>query len=186
MVVGRVHTREEQPAPHADGQAVITGVHHFSLSVLDVDRSLAFYRDFGFELVSDREVDGDYVEVITGVPNAHIRITHLSGFGHNLELLEYKRPRGAARARGFEDVGSAHVCLLTDDLDAECERLRARGVLFRSPGPVTTTSGPNRGGKGIYVEDPDGNGVEIIQLARPWGPEQDAGSGSPDPTTRGE
>jgi hypothetical protein len=28
------------------------------------------------------------------------------------------------------------------------------------------------------VEDPDGNGVEIIQLARPWGPEQEAGLGS--------
>ena len=40
---------------------------------------------------------------------------------------------------------------------------------FRSPGPVTTTSGPNRGGRGIYVEDPDGNAVEIVQLARPWG-----------------
>ena len=74
--------------------------------------------------------------------------------------------------------GFLHPALFTDDLDAECERLRALGVPFRSPGPVTTTSGPNRGGKGIYVEDPDGNGVEIIQLARPWGPEQDAGLGS--------
>jgi catechol 2,3-dioxygenase-like lactoylglutathione lyase family enzyme len=156
---------------------VITGVHHFSLSVADVDRSMAFYRELGFELVSDREVDGDYVEVMTGVPDASVRITHLSGFGHNLELLEYRRPRGARRARGYQDVGSAHVCLLTDDLDAECDRLLALGVPFRSPGPVTTTSGPNRGGRGIYVEDPDGNGVEIIQLARPWGPES-AGTAS--------
>jgi catechol-2,3-dioxygenase len=28
--------------------------------------------------------------------------------------------------------------------------------------------GPNDGGKGLYIEDPDGNAVEIIQLARPW------------------
>lgn len=150
---------------------MISGVHHFSLSVADVDRSMAFYREFGFELVSDREVDGDYVEEITGVPGAHIRIAHLSGFGHNLELLEYKRPRGAGRARDLPDVGSAHICLLTEDLDAECERLRGRGVRFRSPRPVTTTSGPNRGGRGVYIEDPDGNAVEIIQLARPWGRE---------------
>jgi catechol 2,3-dioxygenase-like lactoylglutathione lyase family enzyme len=170
-----VYTRQKL-ARHR--QAVITGVHHFSLSVADVDRSMAFYREFGFELVSDREVAGDYVEVITGVPGADVRIVHLTGFGHNLELLEYRRPRGASRARDFQDVGSAHVCFLTDDLDAECERLRALGVPFRSPGPVTTTSGPNRGGKGIYVEDPDGNGVEIIQLARPWGPEQHASLGS--------
>ncbi len=151
---------------------MITGVHHFSLTVADVDRSSAFYRAFGFEPVSDREVEGDYVEEITGIPGAHLRIAHLSAFGHNLELLQYRRPHGAERARGLQDVGSAHVCLLTDDLDAECERLRGAGVPFRSPGPVTTTSGPNRGGRGIYVEDPDGNAVEIVQLARPWGSEE--------------
>jgi hypothetical protein len=80
---------------------------------------------------------------MTGVPDAHVRITHLTGFGHNLELLEYRRPRGARRARGFHDVGSAHICLLTEDLDAECKRLCA-----------------------------------LIQLVRPWCPEQDAGLGS--------
>jgi catechol 2,3-dioxygenase-like lactoylglutathione lyase family enzyme len=58
----------------------------FSLSVAGVDRSTAFYREFGFEVVFDREVEGDYVEVMTGVPDAHVRTTHLTGFGHNLEL----------------------------------------------------------------------------------------------------
>lgn len=147
---------------------VITGVHHFALTVSDVDRAVAFYSDFGFEVVADREVAGDYVEQITGVPGAEVRICHLSGHGHNLELLQYLAPPGAPRARRFQDVGSAHLCFLTDDLDAECEWLRERGVRFRSPGPVTTTSGPNTGGKGIYIEDPDGNAVEIVQLARPW------------------
>jgi catechol 2,3-dioxygenase-like lactoylglutathione lyase family enzyme len=151
---------------------VITGVHHFALTVSDADRSSAFYRDFGFELVSDREVDGGYVEEITGVRGAHVRIVHLSGFGHNLELLEYRRPKGRQEARALPDVGSAHVCLLTDDLGTEVERLRARGVRFRSEEPVTTTSGPNRGGRGIYALDPDGNAVEIVQLARPWGSEE--------------
>jgi catechol 2,3-dioxygenase-like lactoylglutathione lyase family enzyme len=87
-------------------------------------------------------------------------------------LLEYKQPRGARRARALQDAGGAHICLLTDDLDAEVEQLRTRGVEFRSPGPVTTTSGPNRGGQGIYAEDPDGNALEIVQLARPWGHEE--------------
>ena len=42
----------------------------------------------------------------------------------------------------------------------------AEGVV--GPAPVTVVGGPNDGGKGLYVDDPDGNGVEIIQLARPW------------------
>jgi catechol 2,3-dioxygenase-like lactoylglutathione lyase family enzyme len=147
---------------------VITGVHHFALTVADAERSAIFYRGLGFQVVSDREVDGGYVEEITGVHEARIRLVHLSGFGCNLELLEYRRPRGKQGPRPFQDAGSAHVCFLSDDLDADVERLRARGVDFCSAEPVTTTSGPNRGGRGIYARDPDGNAVEIVQLARPW------------------
>ena len=85
-------------------------------------------------MVADREVAGDYVEQITGVPGAKVRICHLSGHGHNLELLQYLAPPGAPRARRLQDVGSAHLCFLTDDLDAQCEWLRERGIRFRSPG----------------------------------------------------
>ena len=144
---------------------MIIGVHHFALTVSDMERSLAFYRDrFGLEVVSDREVDGDYVEVITGVAGAHIRIVHLRGYGVQVELLQYLRPAGAPRARPLPDAGSAHLCFVSDDLDADAASLREAGVSFRSP-IVTTTSGPNRGGRGIYLEDPDGNVVEVVQLA---------------------
>lgn len=145
---------------------MITGIHHFALTVSEMERSIAFYRDlFGLVVASDREVERDYVEQITGVEGAHLRIVHLRGYGHQLELLQYVAPRGAARARALPDAGSAHVCFLSDDLDADVARLRAAHVPFRSGGVVTTTSGPNRGGRGVYLEDPDGNAVEVIQVA---------------------
>ncbi len=145
---------------------MITGIHHFALTVSDMDRSLAFYQGlFGMDVLSDREVERDYVEQITAVPEAHLRIVHLVGYGKQLELLEYLHPRGADRARALPDAGSAHVCFVSDDLDEDVGRLRDAGVTFRSM-PVTTTNGPNRGGRGIYVEDPDGNAVEVVQLAK--------------------
>jgi catechol 2,3-dioxygenase-like lactoylglutathione lyase family enzyme len=149
---------------------MITGVHHFSIACSDADRSLAFYRDFfGLELMADREVEPHgFVERVTGVPVARVRIVHLQGYGVNFELLEFKEPRGDPRARGLHEAGSAHLCFMADDLDEEYERLKGLGASFRSPGPVTVVGGPNDGGKGLYVDDPDGNGVEIIQLARPW------------------
>ena len=144
---------------------MITGIHHFALTVSEMERSLAFYTGlFGLEVASDREVERDYVEQITAVPGAHVRLVHLAGYGQRLELLEYKTPRGEAHARALPDAGSAHVCFVTDDLDAEVARLQAAGVTFRSL-PVVTTNGPNKGGRGIYVEDPDGNAVEVVQLA---------------------
>ena len=149
---------------------MITGLHHFSLSCSDADRSIAFYRDlFGLRVVADREVEpGGFVERVTGVPGGRVRIVHLQGYGANVELLEFREPRGERRARRLEHAGSAHLCFTTDDLDATCAWLAERGVPARSPGPVTVVGGPNDGGKGLYVDDPDGNGVEVIELARPW------------------
>jgi catechol 2,3-dioxygenase-like lactoylglutathione lyase family enzyme len=150
---------------------VITGLHHFSIACSDAERSIAFYHDvFGMEIVSDREVDpGGFVERVTGVVGARVRIVHLHGYGLNFELLEYREPRGAARAREPNDTGSAHLCFVTDDIDADLARLRAAGARLRSDGgPISVTGGPNDGGRCVYVEDPDGNAVEVVQLVRPW------------------
>jgi catechol 2,3-dioxygenase-like lactoylglutathione lyase family enzyme len=157
---------------------VISGFHHFSIACSDADRSSAFYRDvFGMEPISDRDVPaGGFVEKVTGVRGAHVRIVHLRGYGFNFELLEYRAPRGDERAREPNHTGSAHLCFTTEDLDAEYERLVGLGVRFRSPGPVTVVGGPNDGGKALYLEDPDGNPVEVVELARAW-PGERAGAG---------
>jgi catechol 2,3-dioxygenase-like lactoylglutathione lyase family enzyme len=150
----------------------ITGLHHFSISCSDADRSLAFYRDlFGMRLVADREVEsGGFVAAVTGVAGARVRIVHLQGHGHNLELLEYRQPRGDQRAREPNHVGAAHVCFVTDDIERACDELAARGARIRSAHgrPVTVVGGPNDGGKALYLDDPDGNCVEVLQLVRPW------------------
>ena len=151
---------------------MISGFHHFGISCADADRSIAFYRDhFGLELVADREVPaGGYVEAVTGVAGARVRIVHLRGYGINLELLEYREPRGERRSREPNHTGSAHVCFVVDDADALCEQLKAAGLTVRSRDsrPQTVVGGPNDGGKCVYLEDPDGNPVELVQLVRPW------------------
>jgi len=151
---------------------VISGLHHFGITCANADRSIAFYCDlFGMTLIAEREVPrGGFVQDVTGVQGARVRLVHLQGYGVNVELLEYIEPLGDTRAREFNHAGSAHLCFIADDLDATCTALAAKGVTIRSRNgaPVNVVGGPNDGGKGLYVEDPDGNGVEIIQLARPW------------------
>ena len=151
---------------------MITGFLHFAISCADADRSIAFYRDnLGMELVADRVVPGGgYVEAVTGIAGARVRIVHLQGYGFNLELLEYEEPRGDTRAREPNHAGSAHMAFVVDDCDAVCAELAAKGVPVRSAKgrPQTVTGGPNDGGKCVYLEDPDGNPVELVQLVRPW------------------
>jgi lactoylglutathione lyase len=151
---------------------VISGIHHFSIACSDAERSVAFYRElFGMQLVADREVEpGGFVEQVTGVEGARVRIVHLHGHGLNFELLEYVEPRGDRRAREPNHTGAAHLCFVTDDIEADLARLAATGVRVRSRNgsPVGVVGGPNDGGKCAYLEDPDGNCVELVQLVRPW------------------
>jgi catechol 2,3-dioxygenase-like lactoylglutathione lyase family enzyme len=80
-----------------------------------------------------------------------------------LRLLISGRTASAGRpmpdGRQPEPGGWNRFQLLFDDLAAEVERLRARGVSFRND----ILSGP--GGSQILAEDPSGNVVELFQPA---------------------
>ena len=147
----------------------IVGAHHTGYTVSDLDRSVAFYRDLlGFELIAAQEKEGGYLAAIVGYPDAHVRMAHLRvpGGEHVLELFEYVAPAGTRADVEPRNVGASHVCLLVDDLPAEYERLRERGVdSFVSP-PIEVDTGINRGGFGLYLLDPDGITVELFQPAR--------------------
>jgi hypothetical protein len=49
-------------------------------------------------------------------------------------------------------------------LDTLYKRLKSHGVDSVST-PVTPTIGPNRGGRAVYMIDPDGVRVELIETA---------------------
>jgi catechol 2,3-dioxygenase-like lactoylglutathione lyase family enzyme len=148
----------------------LRSVHHTGYTVADLDRSLHFYRDLlGMEVLATQEKQGGYLAAIVGYPDAHVRMAHLRvpGADHVLELFEYLAPEGdAVRRVEPKNVGSAHLCLITDDLQALYERLREAGIEdFVSP-PVEVDTGINTGGLALYVRDPDGIPVEMFQPPR--------------------
>ncbi len=143
-------------------------LHHTGLTVADLDRSLAFYRDLlGFEVVLEQEKEGGYLGAIVGRPDAHVRMAHvqLPGSDHRLELFQYLRPPGSEPSERLEPwrIGPTHVCLIVDDLPSLHERLLAAGIdSFLSP-PVEVDTGANAGGKALYLRDPDGALLELFQ-----------------------
>lgn len=143
---------------------MLTGIHHTSLTVSDLERSVAFYTDLGLEVVLRQTPGGTYLQQITGFLDAHIKQAHLSlpGGGHRLELFEYVRPKGQpARSRNC-DPGNTHLAFLVDDIDGMHARLVARGVEFVSA-PITIDDGVNVGAKGLYLRDPDGFTIELFE-----------------------
>src|SRR2546428_9375070 len=92
---------------------------HTGLTVTNLERSLAFWRDvLGFELSHRAHHTGDLASQVTGVPGAEISIAVLKGYGHKIELLEYLAPTDRKRTNARPcDVGSVHVAFTVDNLD---------------------------------------------------------------------
>jgi len=161
--------------------AGLVAVLHFSFTVSDLDRSVAWYTDvLGLELVHRQIGDNDYTRTLIGMPNAVIDAAQfkLSGVSpgastHMLELVEYLAPPGEVLPLATNNVGVGHLAFIVDDLAREYTRLCAAGVQFRNP-PVPITAGANFGGAACYFADPDGITLELLELS----PQRKADGGS--------
>jgi catechol 2,3-dioxygenase-like lactoylglutathione lyase family enzyme len=141
---------------------------HTGITVSNLERSLAFWRDvLGFELSHTARQKGELAQEITGVKGAEINLAVLkTPGGHKIELLEYLAPADRKRVSLRPcDVGSVHVALLVEDLDALLAQIAASG--WKAAGkPQTLNAGPNAGKRVVYVRDPDGTTIEFMQQAR--------------------
>jgi catechol 2,3-dioxygenase-like lactoylglutathione lyase family enzyme len=143
----------------------IIAADHTGITVSNVERSLGFWRDvLGFELSHRAHQTGELAAEITGVSGAEILIAVLKApGGHKIELLEYLAPpdRKQVNLRPC-DLGSVHVALTVDNLDAVLSAIAASG--WRAAGePQTLQTGPNAGKRVVYVRDPDGTTIEFMQ-----------------------
>jgi catechol 2,3-dioxygenase-like lactoylglutathione lyase family enzyme len=147
----------------------IVGAHHTSFTVANLTSSLAFFRDrLGLEVVVTREVGDAYLGRIVGLPGCRVKaaLLRIPGSTHHVELFEYLTPAGQPVQPRPCDPGSSHLALLVDDLPALHQRLRGEGVTFVSD-PVRIEAGPNAGGYGVYLRDPNGILIELFQPPRP-------------------
>lgn len=139
--------------------------HHFGITVRSLERSTAFYRDLlGLEEIFSWNPHGEYIGTLIGHPEVdlHATILRLPNSDVALELLEYGNVDGTPIDSDNGNPGTAHLAFFVDALDDIYDRLRAAGVESVSE-PVTPTMGPNEGGRVVYLIDPDGIRIELIQ-----------------------
>ena len=145
----------------------ILAADHTGITVSNLERSLAFWRDvLGFEFSHTAHQTGERPEQITGVKGAELKLAVLkTPSGHKIELLEYFAPADRRRVNLRPcDIGHVHVALIVDDLDAVLQKIAASG--WKAAGkPQTLTTGPNAGKRVIYVRGPDGTTIEFMEIA---------------------
>jgi len=141
-------------------------VHHAGVTVSDLDRAIAFYRDgVGLEVQMVFERNDETIGRVVGMPGARLRIAFMRAGDETtrVELLQYLDPRGQPISFRSNQPGSGHVCFRVDDAVAVAERLRTLGATFISDAPVELLQGPNAGARAMYLRDPDGAAVELFQ-----------------------
>lgn len=141
---------------------MIIGVHHVAISTPDLDRLAAFYCDeLGFERIFDAAWEPGNVaaDAVTGLEGSAARTAMLRGGNLYLELFEFRAPapQAAPERRPVCDHGITHLCLLVDDVDAACKHI----VLDFQSAPQDLGGGVRT----VYGRDPDGNVVELKELA---------------------
>ena len=141
-------------------------MNHTGFVVTDIDRSLEFYRDaLGLDVDRSGEASSPALSQIVGYDGARLRFALLAGTdGHLLELIQYVSPPGSMRSPEEQYprslIGATHLAFLVDDIGAVLRRLTTAGGKELNP-PVDQRPGV----KACYLQDPDGNWVELAEDA---------------------
>ena len=124
-------------------------IDHVVFRVTDLERSAAFYVDKLGCTVARRRPD--------------LGLVHLQAGASQIDLVACDGPlgRSGGAAPGAEGRNVDHVCLRIEPFDgpALIAQLQSAGVHIR--GPVSTNFGAEGEGPSLYVDDPDGNVVEL-------------------------
>ena len=141
---------------------MIVKADHTALSVVDMDKSLAFYRDIiGFEVVRTLQCGPEtLLGEVVGMQGCSAKIAHLKLGGTMLELFQYTDPCGRAMPADSKqaDKGWIHMGFTSDDVRGDAERLKAAGIELVSE-PVEFRPDVWI----VYLRGPDGEVCELRQ-----------------------
>jgi catechol 2,3-dioxygenase-like lactoylglutathione lyase family enzyme len=143
---------------------MIRAFHHTSFTVADLQRSVDFWsRVLGFEALPSTRRDAPWAGRAIGIPGAALRTVHLRGYGHTLELMQFDDVRGSADRLQPHDCGAGHICLVVDDIEGVRQAIVAGGG--RAQGEIVTIGEePRKGCKVVYLRDPNGLLIELIEM----------------------
>ena len=163
----------QAPAGNAAPPGDVIGVGNFAHIVADVDKSLGFYRDVLGLTVTNSIPFGPNDAVAkfghTEGGQSRVAVLKVPGLAMGIELIEYRSIARTPQHPRFVDPGAANMALRIRNLDALFPKIKSYpGVTILTAGgkPVTLTT-PNGVLHAVFVQDPDGFVVEMLDVANP-------------------
>lgn len=139
---------------------------HTNIIAKDCEKLIRFYQEvLGCRSIGERrDLRGEWLDRLTGLPGAHIVGEHLCLPGYDedhptLEIFSYDR-MGGGQTRPINARGIAHLAFEVDDVAATLERVLAAGG-GRIGELVHAAYEDGRRATFVYATDPEGNILEL-------------------------
>ncbi|MGN6664528.1 MAG: VOC family protein [Solirubrobacterales bacterium] len=123
----------------------MTSFLHTCYRIGDIERSVAFYEQLGFEEVRRMPIGDEAINVFMALPGEDPRLELT--YNHGVDSYDL-------------GTGYNHIALLVDGLDGTLERLAGAGI--EPEKPPYRPGGRTEGHRIAFVRDPDGYRIELI------------------------
>ena len=138
-------------------------IDHINIVVSDLEQSVAFFEQLGFQKEDQAKLSGQWIAAIVGYDNVEAEYAklHLPGTPTRLELIKYYTPPSEADPQMHEanQLGFRHMAFEVDDIDAVTKRLKDNGT--KLVGEIATY--PKTGKRLVYFYGPDNILLELAQ-----------------------
>ena len=141
---------------------MILGLHHAAMAVPAIQKAVDFYCGVvGFEIVMDMALPTELpgMAQAMGIEDCGCQVRMIKKGNSCIELFEFQKTAAGDSTRPVNLQGITHFALVSDDFQADYDRLAANGVDFNAP-PYGAS--PNLF---AYGRDPFGNVVELLEHA---------------------
>ena len=140
---------------------MVAAFWHVGLTVAEIKRSAAFYRDIvGMQEGERHHSANEAFGRLVNIPGATLEVVFLNLDGFTLQLLQYVTRGGERLALAHNNTGSPHLSFFVPDADKKYQALVACGDV-----EITSPIVPNQSGtiRSFYVADPDGMPLEFVE-----------------------
>lgn len=148
---------------------MIGQIYHVGLTVSDLDRSVAFYRDvLGLQYQGELLMEGKETEAMFRRENCKARVAYLNGSDQlhmpPVELIQFVKDEIHRKPMDLFTTSISELCFYTEDADGAYQKLVEQGVeCFSAPQEFDFRQEGFGRSKAFYFRDPDGIILEIMQ-----------------------
>lgn len=153
------------------------GIQHTGFITKDIKKCYEFYTKLpGIKVVFPLHIEDGYViKKLSGYENAKIKNFYIQIGGENVdpqdnigtarvEFIEYLEPEGKEIKLKNNDGGNSHISILTDSIEDDYKKFVDMGLEVSELVEIDYEEGGLKGVKLLYLVDPDGRAVELMQF----------------------